>query len=369
MSSLLKIRLRLFLYIFGEILSPYMLSLFILLLTILMVQMFRFTDIILIYGSDVDSIILLLKSLLIATFPIIIPLSFLSAILLGYGRMSQDSELVALSSLGYSKRQLLMPAVVFCIMSFVFCFYCVTELGPKGVKTSKVLSTQIAGETLAANLKPGVFLTLDKMTVYVESMDKKTQDFQNFFVLDQRNKEAVVVFSEIGKILNKENTGSYLQMEKGQIHYNPKEANHAVIDFQEYNFMTEAQATKNARIPIKAMTNDEIRAAKDTAEDPFSYRLELHKRMQLSLACFVFLCLGMAFGFNVFQRVSRSESLGICIFLAMAYWIIYFIFESLAGNAKVIFYAYVPNLIFLSIAFYWMKFKNDSFSDFFRFSK
>lgn len=340
-----------------------MLSLFILLLTILMVQMFRFTDVILIYGSDVASIMLLLKSLLISTFPIIIPLSLLSALLLGYGRMSQDSELVALSSLGYSKRQLLMPAFVFALMSFVFCYYCVTELGPKGVKTSKILSTQIASETLAANLKPGVFLTIDKMTVYVESLDKKTQDFKNFFILDQRNKEAIVVFSEVGKILNQENIGSFLQMENGQIHYNPREANHAVIDFQEYNFMTEAEAKKNARIPIKALTNQEIKEEHLGSKEDFKYRLELHKRLQLSMVCFVFLCLGMAFGFNVFQRVSRSESLGVCVFLAMAYWIIYFIFESLAGNAKLIFYVYVPNILFLSIAFYWMMYKNDTFSD------
>ncbi len=372
MIPFLKIRLKLFGYIFGELLSPYMLSLFILLLTILMVQMFRFTDVILIYGSDLGSILLLLKSLVISTFPIVIPLAFLASILLGYGRMSQDSELVALSSLGYTKRQLLAPAVILCGLSFIFCYYCVSTLGPKGVETSKVLSSQIASETLASNLKPGVFLTLGPMTVYVESLDKKNQQFKNFFILDRRNKQPAVVFSKSGEILKKDNLGSFLKMKKGQIHYNPKEENHAVIDFDEYNFMTSSESRKRSSTSIRAMSNFELQRrlksfTPEFKKSHFTYRLELHKRLQLSIVCFVFLFLGAAFGFNIFQRVSRSESLGICVFLAMSYWILYFIFESLAGNAKLIAYVYIPNILFFILSLLWMKFKNDTFSDFFKF--
>lgn len=372
MIPFVKIKPKLFTYIFGELLSPYILSLFILLLTILMVQMFRFTDVILIYGSDFGSIILLLKSILISTFPIIIPLAFLAAVLLGYGRMSQDSELVALSSLGYSKRQLLMPALFLCGLNVLFCYYCVSTLGPKGVETSKILSSQIASETLASNLKPGVFLTLGPMTVYVESLDKKNQEFQNFFILDRRNKQPAVVFSKSGEILKKDNVGSFLKMKKGQIHYNPKEENHAVIDFDEYNFMTDNQSRKKSKTVIRAMSNKELnrRLSLNTPSMQkmhFEYKLELHKRLQLSVVCFVFLVLGAAFGFNIFQRVSRSESLGICIFLAMSYWILYFIFESLAANAGLIVYVYVPNVLFLTLALLWMKYKNDTFSNIFSF--
>lgn len=360
-----RIKPRLFLYIFGELLAPFTLSLFVLLLTLLMVQMFRFTDIILISGSDLQATLILLKSLLISTFPIILPLAFLAAILLGYGRMSQDSELVALSSLGYTKRQLIMPSFLLCLMSFFFSYFCVTSLGPKGIRTSKRVSSQIASETFAANLKPGVFLSVEGMTVYVESVDKKTQDFKNFFVLDQRKDQSAVVFSKLGKIVNEKNVGSFLRMEEGQIHYSPKETNHAVIDFEEYNFLTDASAEKKQSQPLKAMTNSEILVHPEYLKGNFNYRLELHKRWQLSMVCVVFLVLGIAFGFNVFQRVSRSESLGVCMFLAMAYWILYFVFESFATSAKIIPVIYIPNLLFLTIAIFWMAFRNDSFSDMF----
>lgn len=354
-------KLKLFLYILKEILSPFILSLFIFLLTILMVQMFRFTDVMLIYGSDINSLLSLLKSLLISTFPIIIPLSFLSALLLGYGRMSQDSELVAFSSLGYPKRSLLLPSYLLCAVCSILCFYCVTDLGPKGIKISKILSSRIASETLASNLKPGVFITFGNMTVYVESLDKKTQNFGNFFVLDQRTESPAVILSHSGQIISQQNQASFLNMKNGQVHFNPKEINHAVIDFQEYNFVTDSETQKNANLPLKALTNSEILGQKKFQNLDFNHRLEIHKRYQLSLVCFVFLILGLAFGFSIFQRVSRAEGLGFCIFMAMAYWILYFIFESLASNAKLIFYVYVPNVLFLGLGLIWMFYKNDSF--------
>ncbi len=354
-------KLKLFLYILKELLSPFILSLFIFLLTILMVQMFRFTDVMLIYGSDLQSLFALLKSLLISTFPIIIPLSFLSAILLGYGRMSQDSELVAFSALGYPRRALLLPSYLLCLFCTFLCFYCVTDLGPQGIKISKILSSRIASETLAANLKPGVFLSLGGMTVYVEGLNKKTQQFTNFFVLDQRTENSAVILSNSGQVVSENNSSSFLNMKNGQVHFNPKEVNHAVIDFEEYNFVTDAESKKNSKLPLKALSNDEIFKIKKAGKFKFEHDLEIHKRYQLSLVCIVFLVLGLAFGFNIFQRVSRSEGLGVCIFFAMAYWILYFIFESLAANAEMIFYVYVPNLTFLILGLFWMYFKNDSF--------
>jgi lipopolysaccharide export LptBFGC system permease protein LptF len=245
----------------------------------------------------------------------------------------------------------------------------VTELGPQGIRISKKVTNQIASETFAANLKPGVFLSVDGMTVYVESINKKTKDFENFFVLDQRQDQSAVVFSKLGKIVNQENVGSFLRMEQGQIHYSPKETNHAVIDFQEYNFLTDSSSETNLRQPLKAMTNAEIKKHPLYLKGDFKYRLEIHKRWQLSLVCIVFLALGIAFGFNVFQRVSRSESLGFCMFLSMAYWVLYFVFESFAGNAKLIAIIYIPNLLFLLIAILWMKYRNDTFSEVFKFRR
>lgn len=185
-------------YIFKELFGPFLLSFSLFLMTILMVQAFRFTDIILLFGTNVDSVLLLLKSLLISTFPIILPLSLLAALLLGYGRMGQDSELVAMSSLGVKPWHMMVPGVFLACVVFVASFFCATELGPLGVRASKILSNQLASTTLKSSLKPGVFLSFSNMTVYVEDFDNETQAFENFFVLDARKEKSALILSKKG---------------------------------------------------------------------------------------------------------------------------------------------------------------------------
>lgn len=345
-------------YVFKELFSPFILSLFIFLFTILMIQMFRFTDIILLYGSDIGSTSLLLKSLLVSTFPIILPLSLLSGILLGYGRLSQDSELIALSSLSLSVKKLIFPSVILTLLLSFFSYYSVTHLGPLGTRAAKVLANQMASETLKSTLKPGVFLSYPKMTVYVEDFDTKTQKFKNLFVLDQRKKKNALVLSNIGQVVDNTGDFSYLKMTEGQIHYNPRLENHAVINFGEYDLSVLEEKSNKKTIPVKALTNKEIFKKLSIEPNNFEYRFEVHKRFQLTMVVFVFLFLGLAFGFNIFNRVSKSESLGVCIMLAMSYWIFYFIFESISSNSGILFFVYLPNITFTLLALIYILYRN-----------
>ena len=280
---------KLLAYIFRELLNPFFLSFFFFSAVILMFQAFRFTDIILLFGTSLDTVVLLLKSLMISTFPITLPLCLLSAILLGYGRMGQDSELIALSAIGVSRRILIFPAVFLAGLVFIASFYCSTYLGPLGIRASKILSNRLASATLKASLKPGVFMSFSKMILYSESFDKDTQEFKNFFILDQRQEKTAVIISKVGQIKSPSLETSVLNMKDGQIHYNPKQVNHVMIDFEEYNFSVESKKSKKRKLPVKALTNSEIRQFRRNQEgNQFKYTYELHKRLQLSLGAIVF---------------------------------------------------------------------------------
>ena len=343
-------------YVLRELLSPFFLSFFFLVVVILMFQAFRFTDVVLLFGTSLDTVVLLLKSLLISTFPIILPMCLLSAILLGYGRLGQDSELMALSAIGVPRWVLILPAILLFFFVFGASFYCSTYLGPLGIRASKILSNRLASATLKSSLRPGVFVSFSKMTMYSESFDKNTQEFKNFFVLDQRQDKAAVILSRVGQVKTPSLGVSVLNMKDGQMHYNPKQANHVMIDFMEYNFSVESKKREKRKLPIKALTNSEIRQfRKGQKKNRFKYTYELHKRLQLSLGAIVFLVLGLAFGFNVYQRVSRSKNIGLCIFLALSFWLVFFIFDGLVIKSKILFLLYVPNLLFLGLAIFWWK--------------
>ncbi len=394
----MKLNLKIQIYILKELLSPFILSLFVFLFTILMVQAFRFTDILLMSGGELSVILNLLKNLIVSAFPIIFPLSLLAAILLGYGRLSQDSELVAFSALGYSYKQLVIPAFILGGGVFYLSLLSITDVGPRGTQLSRDLARQVQTETLKTTLKPGVFVNVSGVTFYLQEMDHKSKEtFKKIFILDQRNTKRAVILSESGQLMDSEDTqaaqASFLKLLNGNIHFRPRQESHAVVNYKEYDLsFANKEASLRSDSP-KAYTSTELPArvqeiaalvaktsedlANTSADSPEvgplkkslkknkellnEFALEGSKRVQIALACLVFIVMGLSFGFHTFNRVSRSESLGICLGLGIMYWIVYFIFESLGYKLQNALMMAVPNLIFLGISFVYLIYRNGGF--------
>lgn len=393
----MKLNLKIQIYILKELLSPFILSLFVFLFTILMVQAFRFTDILLMSGGEWAVILDLLKNLIVSTFPIIFPLSLLAAILLGYSRLSQDSELVAFSSLGYSYKQLIVPAFILGAGVFYLSYLSVTVVGPRGAQISRQLAKQVQAETLKTSLKPGVFVNISDVTFYLQEINhREKESFKNIFILDRRNNKKAVILSETGRLAGDEandsaNEASYLKLGNGNIHFQPRLESHAVVSYKEYDLAFANQEAGASSDSPKAYTSSQLKGKvieyenlvkknqkfKDNPPQEYinndkawkkklsrdqesltEFRLEFTKRTQIAMACLVFLIMGLSFGFHTFSRVSRSESLGVCLGLSLVYWIVYFVFESLSYKTTNALFLYFPNLIFLLISFVYLIYRN-----------
>lgn len=394
----MKLNLKIQVYILKELLSPFILSLFVFLFTILMVQAFRFTDILLMSGGELKVILDLLKNLIVSAFPIIFPLSLLAAILLGYGRLSQDSELVAFSSLGYSYKQLIIPAFVLGGVVFYLSLLSVTEVGPRGTQLSRDLARQVQTETLKTTLKPGVFVNVSGVTFYLQEMDHKNKEtFKKIFILDQRNAKRAVILSESGQLMDGQDVqiseASFLKLLNGKIHFRPRNEAHAVVSYKEYDLsFANKEASSRSDSPKAYMSSElpqRVEELQKTVEDKTlqlqelpadtdetkrfkrglkndqellaEFKLEAPKRVQIALACLVFIVMGLSFGFHTFNRVSRSESLGICLGLGLMYWVVHFIFESLGYKLQNVLMLAVPNLIFLLISLIYLIYRNGGF--------
>lgn len=393
----MSFNIRVQIYVLKELLSPFIVSLFVFLFTILMVQAFRFTDILLMSGGDAVVILELLKNLIVSTFPIIFPLSLLAAILLGYGRLSQDSELVAFSSLGYSYKQLIIPAFILGAGVFYLSFLSVTEVGPKGTQLSRDLARQVQTETLKTALKPGVFVNVSGVTFYLQELDQRAKEsFKKIFILDQRNQKKAMILSESAELMDAEDSevqASFLKLLNGNIHFKPRGESHAVVQYKEYDLSFANKEAESRSDSPKAYTSAQLgsrlveiekaisahtqtlsnldassaeateikKRLKKDQELFLEFSLETPKRIQIAMACLVFIIMGLSFGFHTFNRVSRSESLGVCLGLGLIYWIVYFVFESLSYKLGTALYLYLPNLIFFGISILYLIHRNGGF--------
>ena len=83
-------------YIAGEILAPTLLGVFIFTLVVLMGRILRLAELVLNKGVPVSEIALLFACMMPAFLVITLPLAFLMGILLAFGRLSADAEIIAL---------------------------------------------------------------------------------------------------------------------------------------------------------------------------------------------------------------------------------------------------------------------------------
>src|SRR5437868_11670637 len=87
-------------YIFFEMLPSFILGLIVFVSIILMFQVLRLTEFALVHGVDLKTIAEIVGYICISMLPALFPMSLLFAIILTYGRLSSDSEVVALKASG-----------------------------------------------------------------------------------------------------------------------------------------------------------------------------------------------------------------------------------------------------------------------------
>src|ERR1017187_2009210 len=98
-------------YIFFEMLPSFILGNIIFIFILLMSQVLRLSDFIIIHGGSFKVVMQLVTYMTISFLPACLPISLLFSVLLTYGKMSSDSEIVAFKSLGLHMGYLLAPAV------------------------------------------------------------------------------------------------------------------------------------------------------------------------------------------------------------------------------------------------------------------
>jgi len=118
---------------------------------------------------------------------LIFPLAFYLSVLLAYGRLYVDSEMVILTACGLSQKRLLGMTLVLASVVVVPVLMFTLWLNPIVANTRNQLLAQIRTTSMLQSLLPGRFQqTADgKQIFYVESMSDDHQRLKNVFIASQ----------------------------------------------------------------------------------------------------------------------------------------------------------------------------------------
>lgn len=332
-------------YIFWEMLPSFILGNIVFIFILLMFQILRLSEFLIIHGGSFTIVFKMVAFLVISFLPACIPLSLLFSILLTYGRLSSDSEIVAFRSIGLHLGHLLLPALVLSSLVAGISAWVSFYGGPWGNRGFEVLFQRLASTNATSMIQEGTFAEgFFDLVLYSDKVDSRSGKLSKVFIYDEREGDMpVTVIAQEGKILDMDPSfpgrGVTLRLINGNIH-RTSQKNYTKVDFQTYDISLTNTAVDHEREKSPpSLTYDDL--VKDmhnpnkSLEDRRMMTAEYHKRWALAAACIVFGILGVGVGTFTNRRAVRASGLVVSLIIMVSYWILYVAGESLSRNGSV----------------------------------
>lgn len=374
MVSLLRIPL-IHRYILREVIVPFFASLTILTAVLFLLRSLRLVELVINRNVPISDILTLFLYLVPEFLELAIPMSLLIGVVLAFGRLSADSELVAMRSCAMRLRRLSTPVVFLACMACLACLGISLWLRPWASYQLAVSVFEMAKSQAGAGLVGGAFNELGQMTIYAEVVERGGQDLGNVLIADQREegKERIFIAKQ-GHIVSDQQTRTIsLQLLSGSIHegwggsYNVTwyDVNNLALS-QDELLGSEAsiRERKSKELVVQdLLTNIALLSDKDKAlgradlMDLQSMQVELHRRIALPLSCLCVVFLAIALGVQP-SRGSNSWGTGASISLGVFAIITYYLgiaFASALGEQGVLppwILCWLPNCVFAAISYY-----------------
>jgi LPS export ABC transporter permease LptF/LPS export ABC transporter permease LptG len=345
-------------YIWKELLFPFGLGIFVFTFLLLIDKIFDLTDLIINKGVPVHLVALLLAYLLPAFLVLTIPIGFLLAILVAFGRLSADMEIVAFKAAGISPLRLLQPVAVFGAATTLLTGFLMIEALPRANYAFKSLIFDILRTQASVGLKERIFNdTFGNFVIYVEEMATDQVGLRNVFVADERNPEELrVVTAREGRLISDEvNRRVTLRLINGTLHETVPRTfqKYRQVMFRLYDLtltlenplVRAGEAPKGDRemsiAELQAHATDAARAGANS--NPFL--VELHKKYAIPTACLVFAVVGVPLGIRT-HRGGRWAAFVVLLPIVLFYYVFLTVGEQLGDRQRIPAWAamWTPNL-------------------------
>ena len=307
------------------------------------------------------------------------PMSVLLSTLLTYGKLSSNSELLALKSIGIKTSRFILPALIVAVFMTGLTFFFNDSLVPYSNRIAEISMRNGLGKSTVIEqghdiFFPGYGSLIDPRTN--KPTKRNTYLTQIFFSRVVENKimknVTLLDFSRIGskQVLSAE-TASFDKdkvgwtFNNGKIVYFSHNNQTNIINFKKYFYPLGNGPLKISEISKDAndMTVAEAIAAKNIYENSGNLKearkmkVRVQEKFTLPFACVVFGLIGSSLGAKSNLRSSRSQGFGLSVILILIYYVMSFVFSSLGvtGFFNPIIATWLPVLISLIGGFYFLK--------------
>ncbi len=316
-------------YIIREILSPTLLCIVIFTMVMVMGQAVKLVGLIIEKGVSPTDILILLATLLPTFFSISLPLAFLMGIMIGLGRLSADSETVALKAAGVGLARISAPVFALAIIFVILTGATNIWVKPWGYSAFETKSFEIARQKATIGFQPRIFMNqFDNLTLYANEVDNLADQMRGLFIVEKSPESTSWVFASSGNIITDQEAETLtIRLHDGVIHRQQAVSadNYQLIHFRNYDIQPDistisgSASKKRKKIKPWEQPTSELWRNISTEEDASKRKemqAELHLRLTSPLAPLLFVLFGLPFSMQS-HRSGRSSGfvMGLIIFL------------------------------------------------------
>jgi lipopolysaccharide export system permease protein len=320
-------------YLLRALIVPFAMGLGVFTSILLIVRILKLVELVVNRGVPIGQILLLFSYILPAFLEVTVPMALLLAILVAFGRLSSDSELIALRAAGISLYRLLIPVAGFALGIAMLTLGLSMYARPWGNSLLRTGLYDVIRTRAVAGIKPRIFNDeFSGLVIYVDHIQPATDDLEGILISDTREPSLHnTVYAETGRLVpNEAHHALTLRMEHGGI-YSAGSQGH---DYQDTRFTTyditldldtALAQLRNRSKDASEMTLPELReaiAAKAAQHDAaFVERVEVQRKFSIPFACLVFAALGVPLGIQPSRSV-HSRGFSMSLVLIFVYYLL-----------------------------------------------
>src|SRR6202790_305756 len=273
-------------------------------------------------------------------FTFTIPMAVLIGVLLGLGRMSADSEIIALTALGIGRRRILLPVGVLALAGSIATLAMTLWLGPLSLRAFRALEADLVASQVSFQMQPRVFdERFPRLVLYINDLSASGTQWHGVFLAEAgRENGSNITLAENAIVIAEAKLGKLeLHLQGGTTHeFDRSDPDHySVTAFGQSDWPIEVTGlvpTQHRQISNPERSARELLA--DNGPGWREARVDLHRRLAFPAACLAFALIAVPLGAQP-RRGGRAAGSLIAVVLIASYYLLLIMGAGMARQGTV----------------------------------
>ena len=301
-------------------------------------QMVRLMDLVVRHPGSWSTIAVLFLSTFPGILSLTLPIGVLVGVLIALGRLSADSELIAMSALGMGRRRLLVPVGILAVGATAITFTMTLWLGPLSVRAFRSIEDRLRAGQASYQVAPRVFdERFPQMVLYINDIDSAATRWKGVFLAGTDKGVSRLTLAEEAIVIADRNEGKLeLHLRNGSVHeFSPADPGHYSLSaFGQRDLPVEVKSAEGDHVSEPGIPGRTMSALWQERRSQRDANVEIQRRLSFPFACIAFALLATPIGARP-RRGGRAAGFLITLLLVSGYYLMFTIGTELARQGTI----------------------------------